>query len=172
MALATDLVIPDCQLVAESDGLGMNAMRASHHHGGLELVGAFSKNFQEVVHPFQKDRGSFPDLKGQGRVDDIGRSQPVVEVSGRLTHVLGDCGGKRDHVVTDFGFDFFDTLDGKVRALANLLRRIRGHDAVRLKDACRCEFDLQPLAVLVLFLPDAAHDWTRISWDQISALLS
>src|ERR1700722_9117696 len=75
-------------------------------------------------------------------------------------------GGEGDYVVTYFRFDFEDSRDLKVGALANSLGRRFRHHAGPSQSFRGRDFDLQPAAEAIFIAPNAAHLRASVARDQ------
>lgn len=84
----------------------------------------------------------------------------------RRTGGLGDSGGEGENVVPGICFDFVNTFDGEVCALAEFDSGFNGHDAGGGKSVGGSKFDTEPVAVLAFLGPDAGHLRTGIAVDQ------
>ena len=78
--------------------------------------------------------------------------------------------GERDHVVTNFGFDFVDARDVHARAFAQLRGGFARNDAGFGERFGGGELDFQPLLESVFLAPDAAHFRAGVSCDQARLL--
>ena len=118
------------------------------------------------------DCGGFFELEGLGGVDDVGRGEAVVEPAGVLrgVDVLGDGGGEGDDVVTDFGFDLIDAVDGEGALVADGIGGGLGDEAEFSESLGGGDLDGEPAAVLVVVGPDAAHGGACIAGNQGEAL--
>ena len=123
--VALHLGVPEEELEAEGGGLGVDAVGAADDGGVLELDGALFQDVGEGEDAGADDGGGFFELEGLGGVDDVGGGEAVVEPAGVFggVDVLGDGGGEGDDVVTDFGFDLVDAVDGEGAACRGWCRR-------------------------------------------------
>ncbi len=109
--------VPVEQLEAKSGGLGVDSVGAAYGGRVLELDGAALEHGEESGDAVAKKRGCFFDLEGLGSVDNVVRSEAVMQPSGLGVETLGfetlcHCGCEGDDVVLDFGFDFGDAGGG------------------------------------------------------------
>ena len=166
---------PAAELHTEGHGLGMDAVRAAHAQGFLELEGAALAGFAQLLHVFQDDVHRLGDLVGKGRVAQIGRGHAVVHpAAGRLlalgnvgVDVLGHVGGEGDNVVVRYLLDLVDALHREIGMGADPGGLFLG-DArfaqLSLSFASQ-DLDLFPDLELVLQLPDGTHLRARVATD-------
>ena len=119
--VALHLGVPEEELEAEGGGFGVDAVGAADDGGVLELDGALLQGFGERDDAGADDGGGFVELEGLRGVDDVGGGEAVVEPAGGfgVGDVLGYGGGEGDDVVTDFGFDLVDAVDGEGALVAD-----------------------------------------------------
>ncbi len=113
--VALHLGVPEEQLEAEGGGFGVDAVGAADDGSVFELEGALLEGFGEGDDAGADDGGGFFELEGLRGVDYVGGGEAVVEPARGfgVGDVLGDGGGEGDDVVTDFGFDLVDAVDGE-----------------------------------------------------------
>ncbi len=151
------LVVPECQLEAEGHGLGVNPVGAADHHRVLVLEGAGLHRLAESIEIGEKKVESIANHERESGVDDIGRSEAVVEEPAFRPHVLGDRTHEGDDVMTDVLLDGVDAGHVETRLLEqDVARRLRHHASPGQGVGGR-EFDLQPGREAILVRPDAGH---------------
>ena len=166
--VALNLGVPEKKLEAEGGGLGVDAVGATDDGGVLELDGALFQDVGEGDDAGVDDGGGFLELQGLGGVDDVGGGEAVVEparVFGRVD-VLGDGGGEGDDVVTDFGFDLVDAVDGKCALVADGVGGGLRDEAESGEGLGGGDLDGEPAAVFVFVGPDAAHVGSCVAGNQ------
>jgi hypothetical protein len=109
--IALVLRVPDDELAAEGDGLGMNAVCAADHGGVLELESALLQDFAQAVQSCEQQGGGFPHQQRLRSVDHVIRGEAVVQITALAPHVLRHVGGEGDHVVLHLAFDFENARD-------------------------------------------------------------
>ena len=85
----------------------------------------------------------------------------------RRTDVLGDSGREGDDVVLRGLFDLLDAGDVERAALADIARRVGGHDAGSRHRVGGGRLDEQPGLVAMLIAPDAAHLRVGVACDHV-----
>ena len=172
VGVALHLGIPVEQLEAEGGGLGVDAVGAADGGRVLELEGAALEHGEQRGDAVADERGCFLDLEGLGGVDNVVRSEAVVQparglaVQALVLEALGHCGGEGDNVVLDLGLDLGDAGGGDSGFGGDGLGGGRGNHAVFGQHRAGRRFHFEPAAVLVLFSPDAAHRRACIAFDQ------
>ena len=106
------------------------------------------------------------DEQSLGSVDDVVRSQAVVEPAGVRTDNFSDGGSESDDVVANFGFDLCNAGDVEVGAFANGAGGVLGDHACFCQSFGGGDFNSEPGAETILIAPDAAHVGTGVAWDQ------
>lgn len=160
--VAADFVVVEGEFPAEGDRFGLNAVGAADLGGVTELEGPFLEGCGQGFQRFTDQAGGLDDLAGLGGIDDVVGSHSVVEPARSLRnslgfHGFGDRRGESNDVVLDLALDLEDSRDGEGGMFAQLAGGLRGDDALIGESSARCEFDFQPLLVLVLITPDGAH---------------
>src|SRR5262249_51416890 len=155
--VAHDLRIPVGDLQTESCRLGVDAVSAADDGRMLELAGPACQNGLELFQIIQDDLGSFFDLQSLGSIDYVVRSESVMEPSSLRTNLFAYSGGKGDHVMLYFAFDFVDSLDLKVAQFGNCFGSLLGNNAGFRQSQAGCDFHLKPAAKLIFIAPDSAH---------------
>ena len=80
--------------------------------------------------------------------------------------MLGDGGGEGDDVVTDFGFDLVDAVDGEGALVADGVGGGLRDEAEFGEGLGGGDLYGEPAAVLVFIGPDAAHSGTCVAGNQ------
>ena len=173
---------PGTKLHAEGHGLGMNAVRAAHAQGILELKGTAAARLAELLDIGQNDVDGLRDLIGKRGIAQIGARHAVVHPAGRLGVALGNLGvdvgthvrEEGDDVVVGDRLDLVDFLLVEGGMLGNPSRLFLG-DAdfaqLSLGFASR-DLNLLPNGVLVLKLPDGSHFGAGVAIDHGHPLVS
>ena len=78
------------------------------HHGGTVSQGLGAQRPDHRVKRFEQHIAGLHRAPGLRGVDDVGRSQPLMDVPAGRSDLLGDTGDERDHVVADRSFDLVD----------------------------------------------------------------
>jgi len=89
-----------------------------------------------------------------------------MEPTSRRPSRFSDGGGKGENIVPGIGFDLMDALNGEAGAFTEFGGGFDGDDAGAGESVGCGEFDLQPVAVLGFFRPDAGHLRTGVTVDQ------
>jgi hypothetical protein len=110
------------------------------------------------------------DQQGLSGVDYVVRREAVVEPARLGADEFGDGGVEGDDVVPDFGFDFLDAFQLEVGAVADGTGSLFGDPSRFGESFCGGEFDFEPGAEAVFFVPDAADFGTGIAVDQVGLL--
>ena len=155
--IAPVLCVPDGQLPAERDGLGMDAVRAAHHRRVLELEGARLEHLAQALEAPQQQLRGFADLQGLRRIDHVVRGQAVMQVAPLAADVLRHAGGESDHVVLHPFLDFENTFHAEAPLAANGPRGALGNQARFRLHFRGCHLHIEPAAEFVFVAPDAAH---------------
>ena len=79
------------------------------------------------------------------------------------TNVLGDIGGKGDHIVIERALQFLATLHIESGARSYLGKILPGDQALGTERLCGEQLDLEPGLELMLFAPDFPHRWTGVT---------
>jgi hypothetical protein len=84
--------------------------------------------------------------------------------------VLGDGGSEGDDVMTDFGLDLVDAVDGEGTLVTDGVGGGLGDEAEFGKGLGGGDLDGEPAAIFVFVGPDAAHGGTCVAGNQGEAL--
>ncbi len=146
-------------------------MRASHLRRIFEFERAALQDRRKLFAAFQQKRRRLLQHERLRRIDDVVRSEPVVQPSrsvglSRGSHLFGDRRGERDHVMLHFTLDFMDTIHVERSVLAKSDRGVFGHVADFSERFRRCQFDLKPLRKTIFVGENFAHFRARVSGDQ------
>ena len=167
------LLVPNGQLPAESDGLGVHPVCAADHRRVLEFERALLEHLTQPRKALEQDFGSLADHQRLGGIHDVVRGEPEMQVPGLAAHVLGNVGCEGDDVVLDFLFDGEDALDFEAAFAPDSARGgLRDQAGIRFRFRRR-HFDIEPLLELVVIRPNAAHFGTCVARDhrtQLSAV--
>ena len=109
--------VPVEQLEAEGRRLGVDAVGSPDRGSVLEFEGAPLEDREQAysIAVGNDGRGRF-DLQRLRGVDDIVRSEPVVQPARFGADLFGDRGGEGDDVVPDFGLDLLNSLNVNLAA--------------------------------------------------------
>src|SRR5262249_44443313 len=144
--------------------LRMNTVCSPDNDRGFEFMRALLQDNHEPLQAFKDDRRRFGNLKGHGSIENIGRSQAEVKISGSGTDVLGDGRSEGDNIMLHFSFNCVDPIDRESSFRFDLCRSLFRNDAFLRKYFCGSEFNIKPSLVLVLVLPDGSHSWACVTW--------
>ena len=79
LVIPPGFLIPDGELEAESDGLGVHAVRAADLHGVLEFKCAALENVAQLFDPRHRECASLAKLQRLRGIHHVGRRHAVVE---------------------------------------------------------------------------------------------
>ena len=124
--VAAIFVVPVRDFQAESDRLGVNAVRAADFGRVLEFPRALFKDFAEPRDAFFDQPRRFADQQRLRGVHHVIGSETIVQPARRFGIADGFLhdDGEGDHVVPDFRFDFVDARDVNARPLAQFRARL------------------------------------------------
>src|SRR5215472_18011942 len=123
------LGIPIGQLQAEGNRLGMDAMRPADGGRVLKLPGTPLQDLAQLLQIVANDRRRLLYQQRLRGIDDVVRSQAVVQPARLRADLLRDCRSKGDDVVLHLGFDLMDPSDLEATLFANGLGRALRYDA-------------------------------------------
>src|SRR6185312_16831042 len=103
--MATKLVVPDRQLEAEGDRLGMDSVRATNHHRVAVLDRFAADGLGQYFDIAQEQVDSLDNLQRQSGVDDVGTREAKVNVARVLAHSFAGRTQERDDVVISLFLD-------------------------------------------------------------------
>ncbi len=171
--IALHLVVPQRQLQAEGNGLGVHAVGAADLDGVFEFERPPLQRFEQRLAIFLEHRRGLLEHQRLRGIDHVVRSQPVMQPARSVGlagggHFLGDGGGEGDDVVLHFALDLVNARDVEGGMLAQRARGLRGNFAGLGQRFARGQFDGEPLLEAVLVAKDAAHFGPGISWDHFS----
>ncbi len=155
--MAADLEGPHAELHAEGDGLGVDAVRAAHLHGVLELEGAALEDLAQRREVALQQLARGLELQRQSGVQHVRAGHAVVDVLARLADVLGHVGEEGDDVVIGRLLDLGHAGRVEVGLGLDLGDRLGRHLAERAPGAHGGDLDPQPGAHPGLVGPDGAH---------------
>src|SRR5260370_37141975 len=115
--------IPIGQLESESDGLGMDAVSATHHRSVFELPGAALKDLCQTLQIFGDQSRGLGDEQSLRGVDNIARSEAIVKPARVRTHNLTHSRSEGDDVVPYFVLDFAEAFNSEFSTLPDGVRR-------------------------------------------------
>jgi hypothetical protein len=124
-------LIPERQLQAEGNRLGVHTMGAADHHGPLILEGLVPQHLHQILHVLEQNGRGLLELNGQGRVHDVGGSHTDMKEAGVVADGFRHATQERDDLVFNFALDFanprnveaslfFNPRDGRFRHLPQL----------------------------------------------------
>ena len=161
---------------AKGRGLGVDGVAAADGQRVLVLERAFLQRREQLVDIGQQDVGCLRELDGEGRVEDVGRSQALVHEAGFRPDELAEPGGEGGDVVLGHPLDGVDLCDVGLgiglerfhRLLAARPDRLGGvlRDHAHLRHGvASMRLDLDPDAEAVLGRPDGGHLRSGIARD-------
>src|SRR5882724_8117441 len=168
--MARHFLIPESELQAEGDRLGVYAMGAADHDRPLVFVRLTAQHPHQILDVPLEDCRRFFELNRQRRIHDVGRGHAHVKIAGivadRFRHRAQEC----DDFVFDLAFDLADALYIEARFLTDA--RYRGfRDFTEPREAFRGEdFDIEPLLKAIFFRPDAAHFRSGVAGNHASKM--
>ena len=119
LAVAVELERQQRELVAEARGLGDDAVGAP----AITVVRCSSARRlvtrEQPLEPPEEQVARLAELQRQGRVEQVGRRQPVVDPPARLADRLADDLDERRHVVLRDALELGDALEVERRSLAD-----------------------------------------------------
>ena len=116
------LRVPERELQAERDRLGVDAVRPADHRRVAVLLGPRADGVAQRRQPVEDEVARLAHLERLRRVDDVRRGQAEVEPAGLLADVLGHGGREGDDVVPGLRLDLLDARDVEGAALADRAR--------------------------------------------------
>ncbi len=152
---------------AEPEGrrLGVDAVGAPDAEGVAVLERTLDQGVAIGAGAGEHDLARLSELQRQGRVEDVGGGQPVVDPAPVLADRGGDDIDERGDVVVGDPLALVDCLDPERRLLPCRLGRLPRHDALhRPRLGCR-QLHLQPALQLPLLRPDLTYLRTGIPGD-------
>ncbi len=129
LALALELGVPQGELEAHGDGLGVNPVGASHHDQVLVGVGLVFEDRQKLVQAGDEQVGGLFEAQGQGGVQDVRGGEAEVEVAAVLPQAGGYLVHERGHVVMGVLLDGQDALRVALGFFPGPLRDLGGNNA-------------------------------------------
>ncbi len=138
-------------------------MGSADHGGVLKLQSPAAEHFVQSVQVIAENPGSFLDLEGLGRVDDVIRGQSIVKPARLGPNFFGDRGGKSDHVMANFRLDLVDPLQVKVGFPADCLGGSFGDQPGISQSLGRGELNFQPFPESILIGPYLSHFGTGVT---------
>ena len=171
LPVAVELEGPACELPAERRRLGVNPVGAADADRAAVLLGLLHDRVDRAIQPGEDQLPGVLDLEREGRVDDVGGGEAVVDPAALGPELLGDGVDERGGVVVGDPLDLRDALDARrLRAGANR-GDILGGDRSHLDPAVeRGELDLEPACELALLRPDTAHLGPGVAGDHAASL--
>ena len=169
VAVALELEGPACELGAEGDRLGVDAVSSSDHHGGAMLLRAASDGRKCALEPVEDEQACLASLQGERRVEHVGRGQAEVEPAPVVPELFGDGIHERGEVVVRPLLDLGDALGcRRSRPLADARDRV-GRNRLDLGPAFEGgQLDLEPAGELALVRPDVLHGRAGVARDHRS----
>ena len=156
-AVALELGMESGELEAEGGGLGVNSVAAPDAEGVLVLDGALPERRQQAIDVIGQDVGRPGELQGEAGVQHVRRRHALVDESCFGSHMLGEIGQERDHVVVGLPLDLVDPRHLEPAPLPHRLGGgLRNHPEFGHRVA-GVGLDLEPDAEPVLRLPDGGH---------------
>ena len=172
--IAPGFLVPDGQLEAESDRLGVHAVRAADLHGVLEFQRApFQHGAQLLQAGSRMRRGLLQQQRLRG-IHHVVRRQAVMQPARRFGvagggHGLRHGGGEGDHVVLHLASRFRGCARRRSRRAArSSARRFGGNHAQFGQRFGGRQLHFQPLLKFVLVAPDPAHFGPRVSGNHVT----
>ena len=159
---------PVGDLQPECNWLGMNPVSTADLRRVPKLVRAKIKNFAEQNKFPLDDARSVANHQGLRGVDNVVRSQSVVQparrsgIADRFTNVHGE----RDDVVLHAGFEFVNARDIDFGALADRRGGLFRHESSLGKRLGGRQLDIEPFLEAVRVAPDVTHLFAGVAWDQ------
>ena len=164
--IALRLRVPVRQLEAKRNGLGVNAVRASHHGRVFEFPRAAFEHLRQPLQILRNQRRGLRDEQRLRRVNHVIRGESVMKPARVRADDLGHRRSEGNHIVAHLGLDLLDALHAEIGALADRVRRLFGHHASLGQGLGGGNFHGQPGAKAIFIAPDAAHFRTCITRDQ------
>ena len=157
-----DIVDPNCQLEPERDRFRVDSVGAAGHESVFVLDRPAGDCLFERCEVFEQDIRRIAKPQRQCRIDDVIRRQPDVDVAGVLAYRLCYRRKERDYVVLLDFLEFVDSIDIDGRA-GDIMHRLRRNLSGGGASAAHRQFDVEPQFEFMLFGPDPAHFWERVS---------
>ncbi len=158
LAVAVELECPARELQPEGRRLRVHAVRAAHLERGAMLLGPYDDRGERPIDLLDDQRPRLPDLEREGRVDDVGRGEAVVEPATLLAELSGDRVDESGGVVVKRRFELGHPLRRwRGRLLQEGARSVRGHNSELGPGGRGGELDLEPDPQLALVRPDPGH---------------
>ena len=168
LAVTVQLVQPAGEHKPEAQRLGMDAVGPAGHQRPAFLDRTAPDHGGNPIEVVEQDVGGADQLQRQRRIEDVGGSQAPVQVTGVVSHRLGQRVQESHHIMPNpllqpgdvIGIDsrLPEALDRRFGDLSDLGPTL-GHD----------EFDPQPQFVALLWGEDLAHLRVSVSGDQTAA---
>ena len=153
-------------LAPKRDRLGMHAVRPAHHWSVAVLVRPGHHRSERALEPVEDEFAGVPGLKGQSRVEDVRRRQPVVQPATHRPQLFLDCVDEGGEVVLRPRLDLGDALRRRsAGTLPDLGQRVTRDDAGCGPALERCKLHLEPPRELSLVRPDCLHGRTGVTLD-------
>ena len=140
---STHLVDEVGELHPEGQGLGVHAVGPAHHHGEAVAFRLLDQRPDEQLDIGIDHAGGIAKLGREGRVDDVGRRQPEVEIAAGVADRLLHRGDERGDVMPLFGLELGDPLGVNGGSLQG--GQCLDRNAADLRPPFACEqLDVQP----------------------------
>src|SRR5579884_3477378 len=97
--MPSHLRIPDGELVAKGDGLGMDIVRSADHGRVTVLLCSALQDIPQGIDIRDEEVDGVDKLEGEGGVDDIGAGETLVNPAGIRPHRFGEIAEESDDVV-------------------------------------------------------------------------
>src|SRR5947207_2397123 len=162
---APEFVEEERKLQTKRDRLRVYAMAAANHWSHFESTCLLPNCRTQRLDIIQKNFAGICQLYGERGVEDIGRSQSLMNPARCWSDRSGNVFEKSDNIVICSLFNLGNFANGETRSLANFHRILLWDLAELCHRLAGEDFNLQPNLKLSLVRPDLAHLRSGITID-------
>ena len=165
--VALHFAVPSRQFKPKGCRLSVHTVGTTHHNSKLVLLSLVSDDVGEVFKVTTNDVvGLFVEVT-VGRIHHVGRRQTIVDPLTLFAKRLRNRTREGHHIVASLLLNFQNTVDVKVRLLANQ-SHIFLRDFPQLSPCLVSQdFHLEPSTVFIFFTPNIRHFRARVTVDHI-----